>query len=75
MGTTDMGDEQRGVSIVHDLLGASKGELTVMSVLASTSLDNSDISVTCFPAFLWAALNSLKFSTKFYIALGHLRLL
>ena len=36
-----------------------------MSVLASTSRESSDISVTCFPAFLWAALNSLKFSTKF----------
>lgn len=36
-----------------------------MSVLASTKRDSSDISVTCLPAFRWAALNSLKFSTKF----------
>ena len=36
-----------------------------MSVLASTSRESSDMSVTCLPAFLWAALNSLKFSTKF----------
>ncbi len=36
-----------------------------MRVLASTSRESSDMSVTCFPAFLWAALNSLKFSTKF----------
>ena len=39
--------------------------LTVISVLASTRRESSDISVTCFPAFLCAALNSLKFSTKF----------
>ena len=39
--------------------------LTAISVLASTKRESSDISVTCFPAFLCAALNSLKFSTKF----------
>lgn len=44
---------------------ARRAPRACISSRASTTRDSSDMSVTCLPALRCAALNSLKFSTKF----------